>query len=61
MFCVLFAGFLKKIALGWGFSTIFCPRGRGSALSLCLGGGEFALSKNSPGVLPGGMVRLGIG
>ena len=29
---------------------IFCPRGRGFALSLCQRGGEFAHSKNSPGL-----------
>ena len=53
MVCEFFAGFL-----GWDLALFFCPRGRGFKLSLCPGGGEFALSKNSPGVGPGGMVRL---
>ena len=29
MFCAFVAGFLKIIALGWGFSTIFLPQGSG--------------------------------
>ena len=59
--CFVFPWILeKKLPRGWGFSTIFLSQGGGSALSLCLGGGEFAFSKNSPGVPPRGMVRLGI-
>ena len=61
MFCVFFAGFLKIIAPGGGvLARFFCPMGQGFALSLCPRGGEFALSKDFPGGLPGGMVRLGI-
>ena len=57
---VFFAGFLKIIAPGGGvLERFFCPRGRGFALSLCLGGGEFARSKQFPGGSPEGMVRLG--
>ena len=52
-----FAGFLKIIAPGWGFSTIFLPQGSGFRTFLMPGGGEFALSKQ----FPGGMARLGTG
>ena len=38
---------------GGVLARFFCPRGRGLAL-FCLGNGEFALSKHSPGVCPGG-------
>ena len=51
---VVFAGFLKIIALGWGFSIIF--RGRCFALSLCLGGGNSSFQKIPQGR---GVVRLG--
>ena len=37
---------------------IFLPRGSGFALSLCLGSGEFALSKEFPGGFPGGWSGL---
>ena len=43
MFCVLFAGFLTKIAPGVGFCTFLVP-----------GGGEFTLSNISPRVCLGG-------
>ena len=52
MFCGFFAGFLKIIAPGWGF----LPQGSGFVPA----GGEFTLSKNSPGFFPGGVVSLGI-
>ena len=48
------AGFLKISALGGRVLAQFF------ALSLCPGGGKFALSKNFPGDLPGGWVWLGI-
>ena len=35
-------------------AQFFRPRGQGFALSLCPWGGEFALSKNTPGFCPGG-------
>ena len=62
MFCVLFYGFLKIIAPGVGFNTVLSARGVGvGGLSLRPGGGEFALSKNSPLICPGrGVVSLGI-
>ena len=34
-------------------ARFFCPRDRGFTLSLCPGGGEFALSKKLPGVARG--------
>ena len=55
--------FLKIIAPGWGFSTIFLPQGLGFPTFLMPRGGEFALSKKFNGVSlggGGGMVRLGI-
>ena len=47
---------------GGGVSArFFCPRGRGFAFPLCLGGGKFRPFKTIPRGLPGGgMVRLGI-
>ena len=43
---------------GWGFRAfshvIFAPGGRVFAAFLCPGGGDFAPSKNSPGVGRGG-------
>ena len=45
---VFFAGFLKIIS----------PGGRRFGLFLCLGSGEFALSKNFQGVCPGGWPGL---
>ena len=54
-FCLMFCGgffaeFLKINAPGGGVLARFlCSRGQGFALSLCPGGGAFALSKNSPG------------
>ena len=55
---MFFAGFLKIIAPGWGFSTIFLPQGSGFRTLFVPGGGEFALSKNSPGLCPGGWSDL---
>ena len=54
MFFGLFAGFLKITAPGWGFSTIFLPQGSGFCTFFVPGCKEFALSKNSPAVCPGG-------
>ena len=51
---MFFAGFFKLIAPGVEFSHDFSAQHRGFALSLCPGGGEFALSKNSPGGCQGG-------
>ena len=60
---VIFAGFLKIIALGGGggLARFFCPRGQGFALSLCPGG-RWGIRpfKKFPGGLPGRMVRLRI-
>ena len=53
-FGVFFAGFLKIIVPGVGFQHDFSAPGVGVSLSLCARGGEFALSKNSPGVCPRG-------
>ena len=51
---VYFCCFLKIIAPGWGFSTIFLPQGLGFPTFLMPRGGEFALSKNSVGFALGG-------
>ena len=44
---------------GGVLAGIFCPRGRGVALSLCPRSGNSSFQKIPPD-LPGGMVRLGI-
>ena len=53
MFC-FFCWISENNCPGGGvLARFFCPRGRGVALFLSLGGGAFALSKkNSPGVCP---------
>ena len=48
MFCVLFAGFLTKIAPGVGFWHDFSAPGVGVLHFLSARGGEFTLSKISP-------------
>ena len=53
-FQYFFPAILKIIASGWGFSMIFLLDGRTFAVSLCPGGGEFALSKKFPRALPRG-------
>ena len=51
---VFLLDFFENACLGGGvLARFFCPRGLGFALSLCSGGGEFALPKQSPGVCPG--------
>ena len=53
--CFVFSGFLKIIAARGGvLARFFCPGDRGFALSLCSGGGEFALPKKSLGISRGG-------
>ena len=53
MFYVVLLDFENNCPWGGNLARVFCPRGRGLALSLCSGDGEFPLSKNSPGVCPG--------
>ena len=53
-FVGFFAAFLNVIDPGWVLARFFCPSGQAFALSLCPGTGEFALSKNFPGVCPEG-------
>ena len=58
---VFFAGFLKIIAPGWDFSTIFLPQGSGFRTFLVPGEWGIRLSKKiSRGFAGVGMVRLGI-
>ena len=45
---------------GGVLARFYRPGGGGFELLSCPGGGEFAHQKKLPGVLPGGMVRLGI-
>ena len=59
IFCYIFKNNCPR---GGVLARFICPKCRGFALFLCPGGGEFVLSKKSPGVCPGegGLVRLGI-
>ena len=52
MFCV-FAGFLKIIAPGWGFSMIFLPQGSRFRISFVLEGWGIRSFKTSPVACPG--------
>ena len=52
-FVGFFAVFLKIIAQGWGFSTIYLPQGSKFCTFFVLGGGKIALLKKLPGGLPG--------
>ena len=54
MFCGLFAKFLKIIATGVGFSTIFLPQGSGFRTLFVPGGWGILPFKKSPGCLAGG-------
>ena len=51
---VFFVGFLKIIAPGWGFSTMFLPQ-RSGFCNFFAGGGmrNLPFQKNFPGVCPG--------
>ena len=59
MFCGDFCWIFENNCPGGGvLARLFCPRVQDFALSLCPGDGEFALSKNFPGGLPGGWSGL---
>ena len=60
MFC-FYCGIFENNGPGGGaLARYFCLKDRGFAVSLCIGGGKIALSKHSPGVCLGGLVRPGI-
>ena len=57
MFCVSFAGFLKIIASGVGFSAIFLPQGSEFRTFLCACGVKNSpFQKYSPGGCPEGVL-----
>ena len=63
MFCASFAGFLKYLSRGWGFSTIFLPQWSGFSTFFVPGGWGIRPIKKIPlggGGGGGEMVRLGI-
>ena len=59
MFCGFFGRIFEYNCPGGGvLAQLFCSKGQGFELSLCLGGGVFALSKTFPGGWPGGWSSL---